>query len=108
MIGRGAVLAQRQPAMLLLDEIAAGLDDREIAELSSVIRAVRDHGETVILVEHNFALVKELADLVVVLSGGKVVVVDEPKAVAGEHPEVLEHYLGQRKVHTTETSAKRA
>lgn len=83
-----------QPAVLLLDEVASGLDEEEIEELSRVIRAVRANGGSVLLVEHNFSLVRSLADRVVVLSRGKVVVVETPDAVA-EHREVLEHYLGQ-------------
>jgi branched-chain amino acid transport system permease protein len=83
-----------EPGLLLLDEVASGLDDEEIAELSRVIRAVRDNGGSILLVEHNFSLVRSLADRVVVLSRGKVVVIETPDAVA-RHPEVLEHYLGQ-------------
>jgi branched-chain amino acid transport system permease protein len=81
------------PTVLLLDEVASGLDDDEIHGLSAVIRAIRDSGGSVLLVEHNFALVRSLADRVVVLSRGEVVVVDTPDEVA-QHPEVLEHYLG--------------
>ncbi|MCW2748796.1 MAG: branched-chain amino acid transporter substrate-binding protein [Nocardioidaceae bacterium] len=83
-----------EPAVLLLDEVASGLDDEEIKELSRIIRAVRDSGGSVLLVEHNFSLVRALADRVVVLSRGEVVVVETPEAAA-RHPEVLEHYLGQ-------------
>ncbi|MCU1345316.1 MAG: branched-chain amino acid transporter substrate-binding protein, partial [Acidimicrobiia bacterium] len=82
-----------EPAVLLLDEVASGLDDEEVAELSKLIRAIRQQGGTVVLVEHNFALVRALADRVAVLSRGQLVVIDSPEAVA-EHPEVLEHYLG--------------
>ncbi|HVW40001.1 MAG TPA: branched-chain amino acid ABC transporter ATP-binding protein/permease [Amycolatopsis sp.] len=83
-----------EPGVLLLDEVASGLDDDELDELSRVIRAVRDGGGSVLLVEHNFALVRALADRVVVLSQGRVVVVEAPDVVA-QHPEVLEHYLGE-------------
>jgi branched-chain amino acid transport system permease protein len=83
-----------KPAVLLLDEVASGLDDEEVAGLSRMIRDVAASGGTVVLVEHNFALVKELADRVVVLSQGKVVVADTPEVIS-RHPEVLHHYLGQ-------------
>lgn len=83
-----------EPSLLLLDEVASGLDDDEIHGLSRVIRGVRQAGGSILLVEHNFALVRELADRVVVLSQGKVIVVDTPEAVA-KHPAVLEHYLGE-------------
>jgi branched-chain amino acid transport system permease protein len=83
-----------EPRVLLLDEVASGLDDDEVRGLSSVIQRVRDSGGSVLLVEHNFALVRSLADRVVVLARGEIVVVDTPEAVA-RHPEVLQQYLGQ-------------
>jgi branched-chain amino acid transport system permease protein len=89
-----------QPGVLLLDEVASGLDDEEIEELSRIVRAVRNQGGAVLLVEHNFPLVRSLADRVVVLSRGEVVVVAAPDEVA-QHPEVLEHYLGQPSVPLT-------
>ncbi|MCU1494565.1 MAG: branched-chain amino acid transporter substrate-binding protein [Acidimicrobiaceae bacterium] len=89
-----------QPGVLLLDEVASGLDDEEIEELSRIVRAVRSQGGAVLLVEHNFPLVRSLADRVVVLSRGEVVVVAAPDEVA-QHPEVLEHYLGQPSVAPT-------
>ncbi len=82
-----------RPSVLLLDEVASGLDDDEIGALDTIIRRIRDSGGSVLLVEHNFALVRSLADRVVVLARGEVVLVDTPEAVA-RHPEVLEHYLG--------------
>jgi branched-chain amino acid transport system permease protein len=83
-----------EPSVLLLDEVASGLDDEEVTGLSRMIREVAASGGTVVLVEHNFALVKELADRVVVLSQGRVVVADTPEVIS-RHPEVLHHYLGQ-------------
>ncbi|MEU0465311.1 ATP-binding cassette domain-containing protein [Amycolatopsis sp. NPDC006131] len=81
------------PSIVLLDEVASGLDDDEIIGLSRVVDAARRSGASVLLVEHNFALVRSLADQVVVLSRGSVVVQAAPDVVA-THPEVLEHYLG--------------
>lgn len=83
-----------EPALLLLDEVASGLDDEEIEELSRLVRAVRAAGGSILLVEHNFSLVRSLADRVAVLSQGSLVTIETPEAVA-RHPEVLEHYLGQ-------------
>jgi branched-chain amino acid transport system permease protein len=84
-----------QPSVLLLDEVASGLDEEEVAGLSAMIRRVASSGGTVVLVEHNFNLVRGLADRVVVLSQGKVVVADTPEVIS-RHPEVLRHYLGQK------------
>jgi branched-chain amino acid transport system permease protein len=84
-----------KPSVLLLDEVASGLDEEEVAGLSAMIRSVASSGGTVVLVEHNFNLVRDLADRVVVLSQGKVVVADTPEVIS-RHPEVLRHYLGQK------------
>ncbi|MEW1963556.1 branched-chain amino acid ABC transporter ATP-binding protein/permease [Microbacterium sp. NPDC077644] len=83
-----------RPALVLLDEIASGLDEEEIASLSAIIRAVRDAGGTVLLVEHNFSLVRDLADRVVVLSQGRLVTTGTPDEIS-THPEVIQHYLGE-------------
>jgi len=82
-----------EPAVLLLDEAASGLDEKEVAALAALVRAVRDGGGTVVLVEHDFGLVRSLADRVVVLSQGQVVTEGTPAEIA-VHPEVLQHYLG--------------
>lgn len=82
-----------EPAVLLLDEVASGLDRDEVQELASVLRKVRDAGATVILVEHNFSLVQSLADHVVVLAEGSVLTDGDPRTIA-EHPDVLERFLG--------------
>ncbi|CAN5274067.1 branched-chain amino acid ABC transporter ATP-binding protein/permease [soil metagenome] len=87
------------PSLVLLDEVASGLDEEEIQALSEVIRAIRAAGGTVLLVEHNFALVRDLADRVVVLSQGKLVTQGPPEEIA-THPEVLQHYLGEAPVET--------
>jgi branched-chain amino acid transport system permease protein len=81
------------PALLLLDEVASGLDTAEIAELMSLLERVRAAGTTVVLVEHNFGLVRLVADHVVVLADGQVIAEGAPAEIV-EHPEVLERYLG--------------
>lgn len=82
------------PSLVLLDEVASGLDEEEVQSLADVVRAVREAGGTVLLVEHNFSLVRDLADHVVVLSQGKLVAEGDPDTIA-QHPEVLHHYLGE-------------
>jgi len=81
------------PSLVLLDEIASGLDEEEITALAEVVHAIRAAGGTVLLVEHNFALVRSLADRIVVLSQGSLVAQGTPDEIAS-HPEVLRHYLG--------------
>lgn len=82
-----------RPKVLLLDEVASGLDEDEIERLAHLIRAIRAAGATVILVEHNFRLVLELADTIHVLAQGQLVA-SGPPAEIEHHPRVLSEYLG--------------
>lgn len=81
------------PKVLLLDEIASGMDEDELARLVVLIRALRDAGATVLLVEHNFRLVLSLADTIVVLAQGQVIASGTPTEIE-HHPRVLSEYLG--------------
>lgn len=81
------------PKLLLLDEPAAGLNDSETAELADVLIAVREAGITVMLVEHNMALVMSVSDQVIVLDSGSLIAAGNPQAVQAD-PLVIEAYLG--------------
>jgi branched-chain amino acid transport system ATP-binding protein len=83
-----------RPRMLLLDEPAAGLNDVETAELASLLRAVRDSGVTVMVVEHNMSLVMGVADRVVVLDAGSLVASGTPQEVR-QNSRVIEAYIGR-------------
>ena len=83
-----------QPRLLLLDEPAAGLNDTETAELATLLRAVRDCGVTVMVVEHNMSLVMTIADQVVVLETGAVIATGTPAEIQA-NPRVIAAYLGQ-------------
>ncbi len=82
-----------RPGVLLFDEIASGLDDNEIDQLAELIRALRDAGATVVLVEHNFSLVLRVSDVVHLLAGGALVASGAPADIA-EDPAILREYLG--------------
>jgi branched-chain amino acid transport system ATP-binding protein len=83
-----------EPALLLLDEPAAGLNMRETAELAKLVARLRERGVTVLVVEHDMGLVMNVADEVVVLSYGEKIADAEPRAVQ-RHPEVIRVYLGE-------------
>jgi branched-chain amino acid transport system ATP-binding protein len=83
-----------RPRMVLLDEPAAGLNDAETAELALLLRAVRDSGITVVVVEHNMSLVMGVADQVIVLDAGAVVAAGTPAEIQ-RNPRVIEAYVGQ-------------
>ena len=81
------------PKVVLFDEIASGLDDDEVADLGEIVRELAAAGGTVVLVEHNFGLVLDVADEIYVLANGEVVA-SGPPAEIRSHPAVLREYLG--------------
>jgi len=82
-----------RPALLLLDEVMAGLNPTEISEIVEVIREVRKAGVTILLIEHVMQAVTSLAERVYVLNQGRMIAEGTPAAIA-ENPEVVEAYLG--------------
>ena len=82
------------PELIILDEPAAGLNENESAELNATIRAIRDSGVTVILVEHDMSVVMNVADNIVVINFGKKIAEGNPDAIRS-NPLVIEAYLGQ-------------
>lgn len=92
------------PKLLLLDEVAAGLNPGEIEEVMGTIRHIHDDmGITVILIEHVMELVMNISHCVIVLDYGRKIAEGDPKAIAKD-PNVIKAYLGERYVreHATE------
>lgn len=82
-----------EPKLLLLDEIAAGLNNNETKEMAELIKRVRDKGVTIFVVEHDMDLVMGICDKVIVLDQGHKICEGTPKEVQNDE-RVIAAYLG--------------
>ncbi len=82
------------PALLLLDEPAAGMNPQETVELDELITEIRDDGISILLIEHDMKLVMSLSDYIFVMDYGKKIAEGVPHEVRN-NPEVIKAYLGE-------------
>jgi branched-chain amino acid transport system ATP-binding protein len=91
-LGRALCL---KPSLLLLDEPAAGLDSHETAALAALLPRIRERfGVTMLLVDHDMALVMRVCDWIYVLDFGQLLAHGTPAEIR-EHPAVIRAYLGE-------------
>ncbi len=89
-----AVIVAQRPSVVLLDEPSAGLAQAETEALAPVLRDIREGLRcSLMLIEHDMGLTKELADRIVALDTGAVIAAGLPDEVL-RHPRVVESYLG--------------
>ena len=89
-----ACLVAHRPTVILLDEPTSGLAQREVEALVPVVRRLRDEmGAALLVVEHDIPFVSSVADRLVAMDQGRVVISGSPSEVL-VHPQVVESYLG--------------
>jgi len=83
-----------KPALLLLDEVMAGLTPTEMAEAMELVRKIGERGVTIMMIEHVMKAIMSICDRVIVLNQGMKIAEGTPEEIAGNRT-VIEVYLGE-------------
>jgi branched-chain amino acid transport system ATP-binding protein len=81
------------PLLVCLDEPAAGLNETETETAARLIKAIKDKGITVLLVEHDMKVIMNISDQITVLNYGEKIAEGTPEEIRG-NPKVIQAYLG--------------
>jgi branched-chain amino acid transport system ATP-binding protein len=83
-----------QPSLILIDEVAGGLTEKEVEQLLEIVKEIQQQGITIIWIEHIMMMMSEGADRILCIAEGKRMQCGDPSEVMGSK-EVLECYLGE-------------
>ena len=83
-----------KPAVIMLDEMMAGLNPAEVDEAMSLVRSIRDSGITVLMIEHVMKAIMSICDRIIVLHHGELIAEGTPDRIVS-NPQVIEIYLGE-------------